>query len=894
MKTLVTFFSTRPLAANLIAVAVVIAGLLSMKDIQKEGFPRVELNQVIITTIYPGASPRDIELNVTNRIEEALKEVSGIKEVRSISSESTSIVTAEIDDNADNEEARDIFNDIDSAVGRIADLPKEIDGKPIVTKVTSDDMPILEIAISGVSSATYQYARKLQEELEKISGVSKVTAVGLAEEELHILVDPKKAQKYQVDLRLIAAAISKRNLEGSGGTLESFLGEKKIVSFNKYHNLEEVLSTNVRMSPSGQGVKLRQVAEIRESREDLKLAVRNQGKPGISLLVLKSRAADTIKVVENIIAQVEVSDSPPGVEIHYLNDQSRFTRNRLKLLGSNALMGFVLVVAILFFTFGFRTATWTAFGIPFSILGLFALMPLMGITLNAISLGGCVLVLGMLVDDAVVVSERISSFREEGLAPIDAAVKGVEKVWRPVLASSITTMVAFSPIIKLGGLPGKFVWMVPAVVTIALVVSLFESYFILPSHLAHGPSKNSRKPLFIAKIEQWYQFLLQRALRFRYPVLLGFLLFAVVTFAIAKKVMQKEPFPQEAAEGFHIQVTLPKDYGFERATEEIKEVEKILLALPKEEVVGFSTRLGTHSKSQTTERGTQPSLANIAVYLTVLGDRDRNIFEIIGEVRDRLMSLSQVHPLEYEVEIIRMGPPLGKPFEVRVSAMSDTLRLKWVEEIKSFVNRLPGVLEVGDDRLKGKDEINLVINHDLVSQAGLTVEDILVTLRIAFDGQMVTDMVRDNEIIDFRLRLNKIGRADIKYLKRLEVMNRHNVLVPLKNLVTFEEGPSQAEIRHIGGLRTTSIYGQIDKNKTSPGAVIAQVDEHFKKNLGVTISFAGESVENKKIFGDLGSAAILAVSGVFIIISLIFNSIFKPFIVIAAIPFDGLPHIGYS
>jgi len=895
MRNLVAYFVSRPLMVNVIVILVLFFGTKSLITIRKEGFPSVSQNKVIVTTFYPGASPSDVELNVTVPIEQELQEVSDIKEILSTSQEGVSTITVVADDDASPIEFRKTYDDIDGTLSRINDLPRDIDGPPTLRQINSDDIPVIELAVSGEEKELKAYVGWLENQIRGVNGVSNVELIGMPDDEVHISVDPRKLKKWELGLSQIAEAIRKRNIEGSGGTLESFIGEKKIVSFNKFNHYTEVLETILRRSFDGRGVLLKDVADLRVVPEDVKLSVFNNGAPGASLMIKKSRRSDVIQTVDAVKETVQNSKIPDSVRVVPLNDQSKFTRNRLRLLGSNALMGMILVVSILFLIFDRRTAMWTAFGVPFSILGVFAVLPGLGVTLNAITLGGFVLVLGVLVDDAIVVTDQINKYKEQGLSSRDAAVKGVHHIWQPVFASSITTIVAFSPLLQLGGLPGKFVWIIPLIVLLALSVSLFESYFVLPTHLAHGRAdKKMKKKEFVVKIERAYSMLLKSALKWRYGVMIFFYVILAGSLLVAKFFLTKDPFPQDAAEGFTIQVTQPIGTSPTQARGILSQIEKIILAFPDQERVGLSTRLGTHSKDTSADRGTQSNLATLFVYLTPLSERSRTAEEIMVQVRQDIQSLlKNKEDTTATVELIRFGPPVGRPFEIRIASNQDAKRDEMIRDVKSYLSTLKGVYDVNDDRVEGKREINLKINYKKLAELDLTVEDVISTIRIAFDGQIVSDMVDVDKTLEFRLRLNREGRSDLKFVQTLSVLNAKGRLVPIRQFATLEQGPSQAEIRHVNGRRTTTVFGQLDKKVISPEQVMSLVSAQFPSSSAVDISFSGEPVENKKIFGDLAGAGGGALLGIFLVIALIFNSFSKPIIVMMAIPF-GLVGIVFA
>ncbi|MFW7380619.1 MAG: efflux RND transporter permease subunit [Oligoflexus sp.] len=887
MERLIRYFISRPLVVNVLIVAMTMISISTIINMQKEGFPRVSMNTVVVTTRYPGASAQDVEMNVTALIEEALAKVAGIDEVLSISQDNISQVTIHIDEDANEREFILIFDEIDKAIARIDDLPANIDGRPIFKQVSSDDTPIIEIALSGPDEQLRAWEPKLVSTLKQVQGISDVTTVGLPDQEILILIDPDKARLHKLDLRGIARAIETRNIHGSGGSIESFLTEKKVVSYNKFHHPTDILETNIRTSVEGRGIKLKQVANLVTAPESVNLKVHNNGQPGASIIVTKKPQADIIKTIDELKEKITALNLPDDIQIHYLNDQSQFTRNRLKLLGSNALFGLILVLFLLFWIMGAKTALWVGFGIPFSLLLALALTALFGLTLNAIALGGFVLILGMLVDDTIVIADQISRFRESGMSGSEAALAGVKAVWQPVFASMITTVIAFLPIAYLGGLPGKFVWAIPVVVALTLFASLLEGYFFLPSHLAHVKAKKSQKSGVVPLLENGYRKSLKVTLKFRYLVVLGFIIVFGIAVYLANQALHKDPFPQDAAEGLTVKLTLPHDANLESTEKAASTIEEILMRLPAEEVIGFSTRLGTQSVSQATDRGSHSNRAIIFVYLSPFAERQRTAVQIGDELREQMTSAIPPDS-SIAIDLMRIGPPVGKAFEVRIKSNDNDNRKIVTEEIKSFLNGVEGVTDVVDDQIRGKDEVNVMIDYDLLARTGLTVSDVITTLRIAYDGLIVTDLATIDGRIDFRLQLNQLARADMSYIERLPILNQRGKLINLRELVTLVERPAAGEILHVNQERTTTVSGGVNRNLITPEQVVRLIQENFAHENRANIDFAGEPIENEKIFKDLRSAMILAIFGTYFVITLILNSLAKPAIVMTAVPFGAI------
>ncbi len=883
MQRLVTFFISHRMFVNILVLTVFIGGAVSAYNSRKEGFPEVSMNRITIETRYPGAAVSDVELNVTVPIENELLTIDGIKEVLSVSEESLSIVEVRADDNSTDRDFAKLFDDIDRAVQSSLDLPDNVEGRPVIREFTSSDVPVLEIGYSGEYEKLKPYIDQLEVKLRRIPGVGEISIAGVPDMEVQILIDPVKAKSYNVDLRMISAAVGKRNLEGSGGTLESFVGERKVVLFSKFDDYREVLNTNVIMNRDGYGIKLGQMAEVIMVPENRNLIVRNNGRRGASITIKKTGSSDLIKTVDSVYELLNAEVIPDGVDMKILFDQSRLTRNRISLLAGNALMGFALVIIILIGIFNYRTALWTAFGIPFTLFALFIFMKAIGLSINLISLGGFIIIIGMLVDDAIVISEETNTNREGGLSPTDAAKMAVKDMWMPVLASSLTTMIAFSPLFFLNGFPGKFIWAIPLMVVVGLAISLFESFFVLPTHLAHSKIEKPVKRKLITRMENGYRKLVTFAVNKRYIFVTGAVILCIASLVALGKFAKKDPFPQEASEGFTLKLTAIPGTPASETEKEMAAIENLVSKLASEEIVGFNTRIGTHNELTTVNRGTQNNLAIMFVYLHPYSQRDRSAQQIIDELQD---PISKVIDSKTVVtgEIKRQGPPMGKPFEVRIISNNDTARVKTEEEVRSYIKSIDGVYDVENDDVDGKNEVDLKIDYDILSRTGLTVEDVLSTLRIAFDGQIISKMVTLNESINIRVRLNEDARTDEDFLKSLPVANRSGQIINIENFISISEKPGKGTLRHVNGVRAVTVYGNTDLRVINPMKVMQLVGSKFKTNDQVSIEFSGQPVESALIFSGLSSAALLAFAGIYLVIALIFNSFKRPFMVLLAVP----------
>jgi multidrug efflux pump subunit AcrB len=610
-------------------------------------------------------------------------------------------------------------------------------------------------------------------------------------------------------------------LRTTGGTLESYLNEQTVVSLNKFNNPREVEDVILRANISGQVVRIRDIATVRLREKDENFIVRNEGKPGMNLVIRKKKNADIIKTLDGVKTFMEGQPLVEGVGYSYSNDQSARTRLRLQVLGGNALLGFALVTIILMLSLNRQAAFWTAMSVPFSLFGSFILLPLFGVSINAISLAGFVLVLGLLVDDAIVVAEKITHYREKGLSAKEAAMKGASAMWRPVTVASITTILAFSPMFSIGGMPGKFAWAIPAVVIVALLVSLFECFFLLPHHLASGRGvKNKGKAGWILKLEAGYGWLLEHLLHWRYIVLLFMVSILLSSVFLVKTSMKFQIFPQDGVETFYLKLEMQRAASLAATETRLIELEEHIKRLSDTELESFATRVGTLATEPSKNRGDHSHWGIISVFLTGEAHRERSADDIIAALR-KSIPVVQNETLIFEKQ--RVGPPIGKPTEIRISTNDDTLRENTAIEIMHFLKTLPGVLDVESDNKPGKDQLIVNIDYKKLAEVGLMVKDVAEALRVTYDGMLVSSTTSVEETIEYRVIVDPRYRNSEDMLFKIPVKNNRGQVMNLNDVLSLTKGRGPLEFQHVNGVRTETISADINPQVTSTAIVQKQV-----------------------------------------------------------------------
>jgi multidrug efflux pump subunit AcrB len=885
----------------------------------------VDLGEVIIETIYPGASPEDVELNVTNKLEDELKNVTGIERITSTSMENLSLIDIMID--PDEKDIQKVKDDINDAVGRVTDFPAEVTESPLITEITTEIFPIIEVGITGdlPYSEMREIAKQFEKKLKNVPGVSRLEKYGYHAREIKIEVNPKALENYQVSLPEIIQAIQARNIRLTGGTFESYTSERNVVTLAQFREPEEVGDVIVRTTFEGPQIKVKDLAIVKDDFEDATILSHMEGKSAISFVVNKSANADIIRLVKAIkklvrkesakYVFVPEEDEPEGklqladaikglfkrekeeekaywykygnVRIVYANDESIYVMNSFQIVLKNLAIGLVLVVAMLALFLNIRTAFWVALGIPVSILGVFFLMPFFDTFLDSISLTALILVIGIIVDDGIIISENISRRREMGDTPLEAAINGTQEVFFPVLTTVLTTFLAFAPMFFMKGMLGKFIYVIPLTVSLALFISLFESVFALPSHLRRGMERTS-KGAERTTVRQWFKSLrlfykkfCHFFLKLRYPLVVLFIGILFITLMYAKNNMDFILFPSRGAERFYIGVELPTGTSLQATEEKVKEIETIVRKLPEGELETFITRVGTMGWV-----GQGENYAYIFVSLTPFSERVRTADEIIEEIRNKTNKLDGFDSIIYEIDA--GGPPVGKPITLRVIGQSDEMRKKLANRIEESLQNTTGVKDIDRNDKMGKKQLEIKINYSRLARLGLTVDDVAQNVRIAFDGQVITSIRDGDEDVDFRLQLSERARRDVSYLRNLAIPNKQGRLIKLREVARLETGPGPNAYHHFDGERTTTIQADVDQEVITPIEVTQAVQKQFDIERdwpGMQLQVGGEAEESQKAIINIATIFTVAFIGIYFLLVLLFNSFTQPFLVMIAIPF---------
>jgi len=888
MEALIRFFATRHVVVNVLTGAILAIGILTLLSARIEGFPTVDLPTFMVSAQLPGASARDVEAKVTIPLEEAISELDGIDHYTTVITQNRSVTTIDLLVDTPREEIVEKQREIQTAIDGVSDFPDEMRDDPKLFQMNPSKQPIIEIALSGSPELLPEVARKLERKIRLLKEVGEVEVVGLPDPELSVYLDPDLARTHGITLLDIASTLQRRNVSTTGGSLETSKDRRQIVMWGRFETPGEVGDVILRSDTNDGVLRIRDVARVELGREDTGLIVGTNGRAGISVIPSKLSNADLIDARGAILEVVNAIQLPPDVDLSLVNDSSYEIRNRLKIIGSNGAIGLALVALIVFLFLAPSAATWVCLGVPLVIMGVVVAMPAVNVTINFMSTVAFVVVLGLLVDDAVVVAEKVLLKRQEGLSPIDAAIQGATEVASPVIASALTTLMAFAPIMAIGGFAQKIMWQLPAVVCLALALSLFESFLILPGHMSmvRGKSRPRPKRKFMLNLEERYRRLLQRILPRRGRVIGGFAAVWLFIMGVIAPQMQFEFFPQDGALGFFMKVKTPVGTPIERTEAVLDALQVQLKPLMGEELEGMTARVGHQSTFDLgRDYGSAENEGLISVYLD-LDKRERTAAEWIEVMREQLR-IPEDASIVFEPAID--GPPDLQPINIYVLSNDDATRREVALAVQSYVVG-QGAVDVDIDERPGMRQIDLNLDYEKLALRGLDAAAVGNTLQAAFYGVVATDIRSLDNTIDVRVLFEPAARQSIDTLLETQVRNSRNELVLLRDVVSPAEMPALAAIRHRDGIRAASVTGALGANSEHTSSTLAEALERdllprYANRDGLEIEIAGEVVQTREATGNIAAVFVLSVIGIACIIAIMLGSFLEALFVVAVVPF---------
>ncbi|MBD3609069.1 MAG: efflux RND transporter permease subunit, partial [Gammaproteobacteria bacterium] len=786
------------------------------------------------------------------------------------------------------------------AVNR-APLPMDLPYDPSVLEIDSSVIPVIQMAISTPRSEleTKRIGDRIVDDLLSLEGVSRVTVQGSRRAEISIEVDPKRLQEERISIGELSQLLQAWNINAPGGELELPEGQKVVRIVGEFKSVEDVANLVVRSNERGGGLRLGDIAAISEGLENPTRLYDVSGRTALSLIIQKKSDADIISVVDNVKEYSETITARYGndVNIDLFQDMSRFTRMRLGVLTNNAMVGVFLVFIALIMFLRPSVALTTTIGLPIVfLLGLF-LLDINGYTLNLISMMGFIMVLGMLVDDAIIVGENITYHMEQGMAPRQAAVTGAVELMGPVTATVLTTVVAFAPMMFMSGQIGKFIIAIPIVVITLLLISWLESFLILPSHVAFATNAAKHPPerKWLTWLENRYGKLLEHAIdhRGKAIILAAAAFFGSITLAVTS--MSFQLFPPVAVDQYLVRVTAPAGTSIYEMRDYLRDVDKAVRHVATEEnlentIMGVG-QIAMDAGDPNTQRG--PRYGQIRVLYTPALLRPEH--DALMDMRSLEKQLPKQFPkLDFAFTELRPGPPVGRPLEAQISATNVDESMRAARQLMMYLKGINGVTTVESGIDSGDEEIHVVLDRQLAAYAGVNLTTAASHVRAAVDGLRVSTIRRGTEEIDITIRLpSQEGVNQLEQLRGLLVPNQRGGLIPLSEISRFEDKKGFSTVRHKDALRIITVIANIDSDIITSFELNNKVAEEQAQWLSdldgkVKVNYGGEAEKNTQSFRDLGISFGFAILGIFIILAIQFGNFRYPFVVMSAIPFGAI------
>jgi CzcA family heavy metal efflux pump len=876
-----------------VAAVVAVAGALAYLGLPRESSPDIKIPLIIVYTLYPGASPADIESQITRPVEREVKGVDGIKELTSVSQESVSLVTAEFVSGTDIDDALQKMRDrVDRAK---VDFPEDAE-EPLLQEISFSDIPILQVNLSGDVGPVVlkRLAEDLEDRLEAIPGVLRVNVVGGLEREVRVDVDPRKLQLYGLSLDDVVDAVDDENVSIPGGDLD--LGERTYAVRvpGEVGEPQEVGDFVIR-AQGGDPVFVRDVATVSWGFEDRASYARIDGAEAVALSVQKRVGANIIEVADAVREEVAQASArwPAGVKSTVLADQSDDIRRMVADLENNILSGLLLVTVVLMFALGLRNALLVALAIPFSMLLTFIVIQATGTTLNMVVLFSLVLAVGMLVDNAVVIIENIYRHQEEGKGRLVAASVGTREVAAAILVSTLTTVGAFAPLLFWPGVVGEFMGYLPMTVSIALLASLAVAFSLNPVMGATfvraspgGVRGASHPPLerLGMGLTSAYRRLLEWSLDHR-GLALGAMLVLFVGVVGLFRVFNHgtEFFPDVEPNQVIVDVEMPAGTRLEKTDAVIRELEARLAGLGDVEVTAAGSGAGSQAQFGAAQGG-DATRGRITLDLVDRGARGRNSFLTLDEVRRRTADLPGV---TVEVKKPDEGPPVGEPLVLEVTGEELESLGAVAARIKTALADIPGLVSLDDDFDLARPELVIRVERTQAARLGLTTRDIASTVRTAVNGTEASTYRYGEDEADITVRLAEASRTSIEDLSRLMMVTPGGGQVPLSSVARLERTSAQTSIRHKEQKRMVTVTGDV----TSP-ELSEPVREEAHRRLeaipdllpvGVRLGFAGQQEEEEEAKAFLSKAFFYALLIVLVLMVAKFDSLAIPLIILTSV-----------
>lgn len=897
---MIVYMARHPNAANLLMAAIMALGILALPSLKRATFPELTNDEVEIKVVYPGATADEVEDAVCRRIENAVEGINDLIETTCEAQEGRAIAVATMREEG---EMMRFLADVKSEIDAVDDFPEDAED-PVVSELGRTEF-VISIAVSGPARATdlKDYAEEMKDRLQAMRSVASVTLRGFSDRQIRIEVPAARLRQYGLSAADVANAVRAQNVGLPAGLMEG-ADEDVILRFDDQRKRPDAFRDVTLISTAtGARIRLGDIATIADTFEKADERVVVNGRRAAMLDIYKSKADDILTVVDEVKAFVadEEKRMPDTVSLVLTRDVASIVRDRLDILVSNGLQGLVLVFIVLGLFFSLRYSFWVAMGLPVSFLGTLFLMPHLGMSVNMITMVGLLIAIGLLMDDAIVISENIAVRLAKGEKTVAAAIAGASEVLPGILSSFLTTVMIFGALAFLKGDIGQILRVMPIVLIMTLAVSLVEAFLILPHHLSHSLGHADRKPSrFRSGFDRGFDWIRDRlfgrlldvAIAWRYLTVGMVVMLLIASIAmLAGGILKVRGFPDIDGDVIEARVLLPQGTPLKRTERVVARIVAALDAVNEEfkprqpDGADLVRNVAEIYASNIDAYETGPHVVTVSADLLNAETRVGSIDAILNRWRQRVGALPDVISISYTEPALG---PAGRAIDVRLFG-SDFEQLKQASiETQAWLNQFAGVNDLNDDLRPGKREIRLRL-RDGAGALGMTARAVADQVRVAFQGIEVDTFPRGSETYEVDLRVSAGDRGTVRDLETMTLIGPDGVLIPLTGVAVLEEARGWARINRVDGRRTVTLQGDIDTRITNTAEIIAALNRDFLPGLvqrypGLGTSIEGESERTGKTRGSMAGNMIYGLIGVYLLLAFQFRGYFAPLLVMSVIP----------
>ena len=898
---MIHWFAYHPTAANLFMAAILLLGLVALPGLQRETFPEIKNDKVEVRVVYKGATTDEVENAICRRLEDAMDGIPGLDEIRCEAREGLGVATMVMLEGSDMVR---FLDDVKSEVDAIDDFPEQTE-QPVVEELGRTDA-VVGIAVTGPADpvALKAYAETLKSRLQTIDTIATVTINGFSAHQLRIEIPLHRLRKYGLSSVDISNAVRNQSVGRPAGRLEGGSEDVLIRIDDQRKTIEGLKDLVIISGSSGAVIRLGDIATItdRFDRDEDKIIL--NGKRAAILNVTKTRNQDTLLAYDAVAAFVEQegAQAPEGVELTLTQDHSSMVRDRLEMLVRNSIQGLIGVFLVLWLFFSLRYSFWVTLGLPVSFMGAFFLLPILGITINMISMVGLLIGIGLLMDDAIVIAENVASRMNKGDDPMSAAVTGVKEVLPGILSSFATTLMVFGSIAFITGYIGQILRVMPVVLILVISVSLIEAFLILPNHLGHSLAhmKKRKPPRFKVAFESgfdklrenYFGPLLDQAIKFRYLTLGIVIMLMLFSIALpAGGLLKFVGFPAIEGDIVEARLLLPQGTPLARTEDVVKVIEDALVKAnekytpeqPDGQSLVRNVTVIYGQNPDAFEAG--PHVARVIVDLLSAESRSTAIDEFRDDWRDEVGLLNDVISLKFSEPSVGPG---GLQLDVRFLG-PDLARLKQASiAFQDWLNAYAGVIDLSDDLRPGKREYRLHLK-DSAGVFGITSASLAEQVRNAFQGTIIDEFPLGSETYEVDLRLSAMDRKSVENLEALTITSPSGAAIPLPAIAHIEEVRGWARINRVNGHRAITIQGDVQHGVANAQELLGLARKDFFPQLreqypDIQIDIQGQSNETAKTGQSIVRNVLLGLVGVYMLLALQLRGYLAPLTVMAVIP----------